>query len=158
MTNHTARIADLIKSLQDRRYPTLLIGQNNNTLITLDQARSLAELCALRFINYREEVLVPKDSPVILGAYIRGQFREWLREQAQMSRGVFVMNVDELLSTWPDPERRAFFIDFLHIESNCLNEVTVRAPIVLLSRHAASFNVQLKERGQGIFFSPSRDE
>lgn len=157
VTRDMRKLVELIEALRSRRYPTLLFSQGNGVGSSTADLRSVAQTCSLRFIDYREDVLSSESSPVI-GSYLRSQFREWLREQARQSGGIFVVNADELISSWPEEERRAFFIDFIHIESSCLSDPTRCAPIVLLSRHVEAFDLPTSERGQGIVASLPMDE
>lgn len=138
-----------INSLQQRRYPTALVVLDNG-LPALDDLKVVAQDCDLRCIDYREDVLARPDSSVVLGAYIRADFRDWLILQARECGGILIWNVDDLISTWSEHDRKAFYLDFLHIESNSMEDRSRKAPIVLLSRLAENFALPSDDRGQGI--------
>lgn len=148
-------LIEIVRSLQKRRYPTLLIVQDDSFPISVEISQAIAKACSLQHVNYRDDVLTQDQSPIVLGVYLRGQFREWLKAKAREDGGLFVVNADELISSWNDSERKAFFVDFLHIESNTSNHPTSRAPIVLLSRHAKILSMPTLSCGQGIVFDPS---
>ncbi len=151
-------LAQAIETLRTRRYPVMLVIQQDDPPLDTGAARTVADRCLLRYVDYRQDVLIRNDSGIVLGAYLRSQFREWLKDQAREAGGILVVNPDELISSWPAPERRAFFLDFLHIECNQADDPTRRAPIVLFSRHAGRFNLPTSELGQGIVFDPSMAE
>lgn len=142
-------LSELIGALKDMRYPTLLLQERTSSPAMREDLRRAAQACGLRFIDYREDVLMSRDPPV-LGSYLRTQFREWLREQARRSGGVVVINADDLIGSWGEDDRSAFFVDFLHIESNLPTDATRRAPIVLLSRFAAESRAPTSAFGQGL--------
>ncbi len=142
-------LAQLMGALKDRRYPTLLLQERVPSPARREDLRRAAQACGLRVIDYREDVLMSCNPPV-LGSYLRTQFREWLREQARRFGGIAVVNADDLIGSWDDGDRRAFFSDFLHIESYTPDDPTRRAPIVLLSRLAAECDLPRSASGQGI--------
>ena len=148
-------LAKVIVQLQDRRYPTVLLIQSDSSAVTIDQAKAVSEQNCLSYIDYREEVLQKDDSQVELGVYLRGQLRDWLLLTASKERGIFINNIDELISSWDDSNRKAFFIDFLHLECNCQDDRNRRAPILLLSRHAGNYILPEEREGQGVVVNPA---
>ncbi len=148
-------LTDIVEESRDKRYPTVLIMQSDGSPVSTEQMISISSHNKLRYIDYRAEVLLKEDSPVELGAYLRVQFRDWLRLTASMEGGMFVNNVDELISSWDDSNRKAFFIDFLHLECNRQDDSNVRAPILLLSRHAGNYVLPQEPEGQGVVVNPA---
>jgi len=148
-----ARIGEQIERLRTMRYPTMVIALDDAVPVSRNALRSAAQMAGLRAVAYRGDILKAEGSTVRLGAYLRTEFRDWLRKQARCHGGLLVFDVDELISTWPDSERRAFFMDFLHLESNTEDGLS-RAPIVLASYHASRFSLPRDQRGQGIVWSP----
>lgn len=158
MKNNVEKLIELIDTLQDRRYPTILLVQDDLSSVTKDDVATIARECSIKVIDYREDILSNPDNHIVLGAYLRSQFREWLKEQARFTGGIFVVNTDELISSWELSERKAFFNDFLHIESNSLNDPNRRAPILLLTRHSQDFAIPDLAHGQGLVFHPKDHE
>jgi len=156
MKEEYKKIISLIETLQQRRYPTLLIIKDKD--VDYDALLEIAGSCSLHFIDYFHDIINIPNSPVILGAYLRGQFREWLKEKAKEYGGIFVVHVDELISTWEEIERKAFFMDFLRIESNALYDSTRKLPIVMISKHANKFQFKMADLGQGIILKLSSNE
>lgn len=149
MSDPTTTLIQQVRSLQERRYPTALVVLDSG-IPSIDDLRLVAQACALQCIDYREDVLAGPDSNVVLGAYTRTSFRDWLISQARDYGGIIIWNVDELIATWEEYDRKAFYIDFLHIESNSVDDRSRKAPVVLLSRLAESFALPTRDRGQGI--------
>jgi hypothetical protein len=150
MSAQVKTLCRTIESLQARRYPTLLVLQSDAACLPDADARSFSDACGLRFVDYRSDVLEKKDSGVVLGAYSRDSFLRWLRENARTGNGLVVLNADDLIATWDDLERRAFFQEFLHTESNHKDDPVRRAPIVILSWLAASYVSAGGDLGRGI--------
>jgi hypothetical protein len=131
VSDPTTTLIQQVISLQERRYPTALVVLDGG-IPSIDDLKVVAQACALQCIDYREDVLAGPDSNVVLGAYTRASFRDWL------------------IATWEEHDRKAFYIDFLHIESNSVDDRSRKAPVVLLSRLAESFALPTRDRGQGI--------
>lgn len=142
-----------IARLRTMRYPTMVVVLEEQTPVTADVLRQAADGSGLRLIDYRTDVLESGTPGIILGAYRRDQFNEWLRETARDSGGILVTQADELISSWRDCDRRDFLVEFLHTESNQSDGLT-RAPIVLATRHASDFSLPHSERGQGLVWMP----
>lgn len=143
----------LVDRLRSMRYPTALVALEDWLPVTADALREVAENSRLRFMDYAEDVLMPGEPKVVLGAYMRDEFLAWLRAEARASGGIVVAEADELISSWPDRDRRAFFLEFLRTESNCSDGMT-RAPIVLASHLASRFSLPQSGPGQGLVWSP----
>ena len=156
MTRPTEKLIKVVKSLQKRRYPVILVLQYENASLTSRDVELVSQTCTLSRINYREDVLARPASGIILGAYLRGHFVEWLLEQARKTDGLIIEKVDELIASWPEPDRLAFFMDFLHIECNVFKDPTRRIPILILSHLASRYDLPTSSRGQGIVFDLSR--
>lgn len=154
MTQVASELIKTVESLQERRYPTVVVIQNDSVPITGAEIKIVAENCSLRHVNYREEILARPDCNIVLGAYLRGHFLEWLLKLAHQSGGLLVENADEVIAFWPDAERKAFFLEFLRTECNDQENPARRIPIVLLSRYAARFLLPTEETGQGVVFNP----
>ena len=152
-----SRISRFIAELRDRRYPTLLVVQNQKQPITVEIIESVAKENGLRYIDYRNEVLKVEDTFVTLGAYLRNEFREWLRDEAVKYGGLIVDKSDDLISTWPEEERRAFLKDFLHLECRSKDNPNKGVPIILISRFPTQIELPTEERGQGILYNPAID-
>lgn len=156
MTKFASELIKLIKSLQQKRYPVVLVLQWETHKLTAQDVDAVSVECSLRRINYREDVLEKSGGNIILGAYLRGHFTEWLLEQARTTKGLIVEEVDELIATWSEPDREAFFLEFLHTQCNDPSNSTKRIPIVLISRLASKHKLPMADRGQGAVFDPSR--
>jgi hypothetical protein len=87
-------------------------------------------------------------TPVTVGAFMRHHLVAWLKERARETGGIWVDNADTIIVTWPDDERRAFFMEFLRTESR--RDDGSAAPIVLVSALAGRFALPEEPRGQGI--------
>ena len=121
-----SKIISAIRSLKNSRYPNLLINQSINQALSDDSAKSVASGADLHFINYRDDVL-PADSSVILGAYTRSEFQDWLNTAARTHSGILLWNADVLISTWDESVRKAFFKEFF------LNGINYGPSTVLVS-------------------------
>lgn len=153
MSDIAVEIGRLTGELRGRRYPTLVIALDDSSTVDSEVLRSAAEKNGLRPVGYRTEVLKADGSPVHLGAYLRSEFRDWLKSEARKHGGILVYDADELISSWSDSERKAFFMDFLYLESNMPDGVA-RAPIVLASYHASHYALPTEHSGQGIVWTP----
>jgi hypothetical protein len=105
----------------------------------------------LKVVDFREQVLTHESSVIILGAYSRGQFITWLIGEARSAGGILVHRADEVIAAWPEPERKAFFMEFLRTECNDSEDRNRRVPIMLVSLHVQHFSLPNANRGQGIF-------
>jgi hypothetical protein len=141
-------IARRFDKLKNRRYPTLLIIPESIDTISNQVMKAAADRASGKYVDYLKDILGGPNPPV-LGAYDRQDFREWLKSEAAEAGTLFVNHADPLLSTWRESDQRAFFIDFLHIESN-VPDSNQRAPIVLLSPMASLFQLPEETLGQGI--------
>lgn len=148
-----SEICTLIGKLRSMRYPTLVVALEDWMPVAVADLEEAAEQSGLRFIDYAVEILKAGTPKVILGAYQRDQFHEWLRAEARECEGLVVVESDELISSWKERDRRDFFLEFLHTESNQSDGLT-RAPIVLVSYLASRFALPRSEGGQGIVWSP----
>ena len=153
-----SKILDLvhvIESLQNRRYPSLLIISEGNKSVTDNSWKSLAEMCSVKYVNYRDDILASSNNEIILGSYLRAQFIDWLKEIAQENGGVLIINADGLIASWNDSDRMAFFKEFLHIESSSKKDKTIRFPIILISRLPADYELSSVQYGQGVILNLS---
>lgn len=148
-------MAERIGALYVRRYPTLLVLLSPECYLSETEGRKIAQAAAIDYVDYREDVLAQADSGIILGAYLRSSFLNWLRAQARARGGLIVAHADDLVATWEDLERRAFFKEFMRTECNMPDDPTRRAPIVLLSWLAKEHVSPSEERGQGIVWDPA---
>lgn len=158
MNGVTERLARHIERLRQQRYPTMLVADSGSSDLSADDARAVAEQCSLQYIDYRADVLRNPDCDIILGAYMRGQFLEWLISRARRSGGLLVRRADEVIASWPDTDRKAFLQEFLRTECNDPSDPTRRAPIVLLSRFVKQYALPRKETGQGLIVDLTQDE
>lgn len=152
-----AKLTGFIEDLRNRRYPTLLVVQGQRYPVTQETLEAVAKVNRLKYMDYRHEILDVDDSPVTLGAYLRSELREWLRDEARKTGGLIVEKADDLISTWSEEERRAFFIDFLHLECGSKDRPNQCIPIVLISRFPSQIELPTEERGQGILYDPATD-
>jgi len=152
------KLAKRIESLRLKRYPTMLVADSDSSRLTAEDAKAVAQSCSLRFVDYRSDVLTTPDCEIILGAYMRGQFLEWLISEARSSGGLLVRRADEVIASWPDAERKAFLLEFLRTECNDPKDSTQRAPIVLVSRFVKKYALPRKERGQGLIVDLADEE
>lgn len=129
------KIISVIRSLNDSRYPNLLINQSSKQALTDDAAMLVAKGAGLNFIDLREDALMT-DKSIILGAYTRSEFQEWLNSAANKHSGILLWNADVLISTWDESIRKAFFKEFL------LNGVNYGPHTVLVSWLASSFDLE----------------
>ena len=148
-------VMERIGALSMRRYPTLLVLLSPECRLPEADGREVARTCGLDYIDYREDVLAKTDSGVVLGAFLRTSFLEWLRSRARARGGLIVANADDLVTTWETAERGAFFREFLRTECNRPDDPTQRAPIVLLSWLAGEYVSPSEERGQGVVWDPA---
>lgn len=151
-----AEISELVGKLRVLRYPTMLIALEDWVPLAVADLRDLAEQSGLRFVDYSEDVLSAGSPRIVLGAYRRDQFLDWLRAEARESGGIVVAEPDELISSWRDRDRRDFFVEFLHTESNGSDGLS-RAPIVLASHLASRFSLPASGSDQGIVWSLNAD-
>jgi hypothetical protein len=140
---------------RERRYPVVVVIQSPDCSISFPEARNAASAQSMRCIDYREDVLAKADSGIILGAYSRNQFLSWLRTQARSNDGLIVDNADDLITTWDETERYAFFRELMRTECNNPTDSTRRTPIVLLSWLAGTYMSPTSGRGQGIAWDPA---
>lgn len=152
MTQVANKIIELINSLQKRRYPTIIVIDDDSSPITKEDINIVTKECSLRHIDYFKDVISNPDNSITLGAYHRGRFIEWILEQARSSNGLLIEKTGSLISSWLEEDRKAFFMEFLRTECNSPNDSTSRIPIVLISRMAGNFNLPTSKRGQGIVF------
>lgn len=154
--NAVSEISELISKLTALRYPTMLIVLEDWVPLAVADLRTLAEHSGLQFVDYSDDVLKAANPSIVLGAYRRDQFLDWLRAEARESGGIVVAEADELISSWRDRDRRDFFVEFLHTESNKPDGLT-RAPIVLASHLASRFSLPASGSDQGIVWSSGAD-
>ncbi len=154
MRSSIKKIIEVIALLQSRRYPTLVILQSDGCIISTQDIQTIGRSCGLEYIDYRIDVLAKPEMGIILGAYPRGSLAEWLKNQARTLGGVIVENTDDIVATWANSERKAFFNDFLHTESNLPSNSSIRAPIIIISRLARDFIHATNLIGQGIVLDP----
>jgi hypothetical protein len=143
-----------VLSLQQRRYPTLIVALDDDTPVTSTHVQEVVEECQLKHVDFRSDILCQSESDIVLGAYLRGHFLKWLIDTARGSGGLLVEKADEVIAAWPDAERRAFFMELLRTQCNDPEDSTRRCPIVLMTFHAARYALPTEEKGQGIVFNP----
>lgn len=142
-------LAEAIARVRGRRYPTVLVAMGS-LIPRDDDLEQLGLSCGLERVDLREVILNPDDQTkpgIVLGAYHRTQLRDWLRARARGTSGIIVTNADDLVSTWPDEDRRAFFMEFLRLET--FPDPSGGPVVVLLSRHARRFDLPTDLAGQG---------
>lgn len=156
MTHLGVELIRLVQSLQRRRYPTILVALEDEAPLGPVDIGHIVDKCVLRHVNFRDDVLTRPERNIILGAYLRGEFLQWLIGAAREAGGILVEKADEVIAAWPREDRRAFFLELLRTQCNDPNDPNKRAPIVLLSFHVARLSLPAAERGQGIVLFPSR--
>lgn len=137
MTIQVSKIIKAIQSLNNNniRYPNLLINQSNKQSLSDDEAMSIAKGVGLKFINFLEDVL-SIDNTITLGAYTRSEFQEWLNTSTKTNSGILLINGDDLITTWDERDRKAFFKEFI------LNGINYGPSTVLVSWLGSSFDLE----------------
>ena len=118
MTKLASELSNLIKSLQQKRYPVVLVLQWETDKLTAQDVDAVSVECCLRRINYREDVLEKNEGNIILGAYLRGHFTEWLLEQARTTKGLIVE--EEIRETDLNRFKQASLINTFRDLGDCL--------------------------------------
>jgi len=139
-----------VSQARGRRYPTVLVVVGSS-MPPLSNIQAVARSVSLEIVDVRS-LLVPasaQDQGFALGVYHRTQFRDWLRSRAATRGGLLVLNADDLISTWSPEDRRAFLMEFLHLEIPWQGGDSSPV-IVLFSRHASRFDLPSEKTGQGI--------
>lgn len=130
-------LSRIVNSLKERRYPVLLITEK----VDRDKLVALAENIDATYIDYLDDVMLSEDGP-IPGAYQRWRLCEWLKEKAKSLGTLIVDEVEPIISTWDDRDKKAFYKEFLKTES--------KSPIILVSPIGRNFQSKSYERGKGI--------
>lgn len=112
MNNNVQIILDGIQSLKGKRYPNLLIVQGKNNILSEETYKLISEKSGIKFVDYRDDVLL-KDDTIIRGAYTRSEFQSWLNDKASENNGLLLWNCDDIIVSWDNRNRRAFFKNFL---------------------------------------------
>jgi hypothetical protein len=142
------RLGASYQALPGQRYPVMVVIYRSRSALPLEQLRSRAQAVGAEFVDMIAEAS-GGSTQILPGAFRRHHFLEWLRRKAQATGGVWVDNGDAIITTWPEPERRAFFMELLKTESRG-PETGAAAPIVLFSRLAADQDLPQEPRGQGL--------
>lgn len=137
MNTQVSKIIKVIQSLNNNniRYPNLLINQSIKQPLSGEAARSITEGAGLKFIDFREDVLL-FDKTITLGAYTRSEFQELLNNSTKTNSGILLWNGDDLITTWDERNRKAFFKEFL------LNGLNYGPSTVLVSWLGNSFDLE----------------
>ncbi len=144
-----AKLTEAAARVRGRRYPVVLgaLGALTPSDAELEQLRVSCGLVHIdvRAIMLRPDAHVPEQ--VVPGAIHRTQFRDWLRAKALGTPGLLVTNADDLVSTWPEEDRKAFFREFLHLEM--FSDPAAGPIVILLSRYARRYDLPTAPIGQG---------
>ncbi len=139
------RAREALNSARRSRYPVvLLLGLGER--LDADLWREFAQANGLAFLDMVERA---QEAEFQQQAGAWPTLVDWLRAQARAHGGVFVMDLDAVVTRWTDAERRRCYLKLLKSEPRT-QPGGEAAPIVAVSRLALEYGLPDDRREYGI--------
>jgi len=126
------------------RYPVLLLLGVGDYLQP-DLWREFAQSNGLAYLDILEQAAQPQFRREV-GAW--PTLVDWVRAQAIAHGGVLVVELDTLVTRWPEPDRQRFYLKLLKSETRT-QPGDEAAPIVALSRLAYDYDLPREDPEYG---------
>jgi hypothetical protein len=141
------RVVQAWGKLNDRRYPTMVLMYDRRTALPHDFLSRGAARTGMVFMDFAREVAEGK-ADVVVGAFMSQHMLDWLRATARALGGFWLDSADSIVTTWPERDRRWFFLEFLKLEPRGPDGGPAR--IVVGSALTGALDLPEEELGQGV--------